>query len=136
MDMSHLSCKKKLKVLNDDSFILPLEEISQKGEKMRPISHKKKTHLGKSCVTMKDLMVKFYEKYELSDVVCGELSRSSGKTSESKSKTKHSVLKLSMQLRIFLQRSEYSFERGEFCKNKTKISLPGPIFHVFSRYRI
>ena len=29
-----------------------------------------------------------------------------------------------MQLRIFLQRSEYSFEKYEYCKNKTKIALP------------
>ena len=32
---------------------------------MRPISHEKKTHLGKSCVTMTYLMVKFYEKISL-----------------------------------------------------------------------
>ena len=38
--------------------------------KMRPISHEKKTHLGKNCVTMTDLMNKFYEKTELSDVIC------------------------------------------------------------------
>ena len=62
MDMSYLSCQKKFKVLNDDSFILPLKEISQKGKVMRPISHEKMTHLGNSCVTMTDLMDKFYEK--------------------------------------------------------------------------
>ena len=32
----------KPKVLNDDSFILRLEEISHKGEKMRPITHEKR----------------------------------------------------------------------------------------------
>ena len=59
-----LTChaKKKAKVLNYDSFILPLEEISQKGKTMRPISHEKKNHLGKICVIMIDLMDKFYEK--------------------------------------------------------------------------
>ena len=40
--------KKKAKVLNDDSFIFPLEEISQKGKVMRLISHEKNNHLGKS----------------------------------------------------------------------------------------
>ena len=29
-----------------------------------------------------------------------------------------------MQLRIFLQRSEYSYETDEYCKNKTKFALP------------
>ena len=61
---THLTChaRKRGKVLNDDSFILPLEDISQKGKRMRPISHEKMTHLGKSCVTMTDLMETFYEK--------------------------------------------------------------------------
>ena len=60
---------KKSRVLNDDSFILTLEEISHKGKRMRPISHEKMTRLGKSCVTMTDLMDKFYGKTELSDVI-------------------------------------------------------------------
>ena len=47
-----LTCHtKKPKVLNDDSFIFPLEEISQKGKKTRPIAHEKNTHLVKNCVT-------------------------------------------------------------------------------------
>ena len=58
--MSYLSCKKKL--LKDDSFIMSLEEISQEEKHLRPISHEKKTHLGKSFVTMTVLMVKFYKK--------------------------------------------------------------------------
>ena len=37
---------------------------------IKPIIHETNTHLGKSCVTMTDLMVKFYEKTELSDVIC------------------------------------------------------------------
>ena len=53
---------KKSKVLNDDLFIFPLEEISQKGKRMRPISHEKMTNLGKSCVTMTYFMDKFYDK--------------------------------------------------------------------------
>ena len=59
--MSYLSRPKK-KLLSDDSFILPLEEISQKGKRMRPISHEKKNHFGKSCVTVTDLMDNFFEK--------------------------------------------------------------------------
>ena len=35
-----------------------------------------------------------------------------------------SVLKPPMNLRIFLQRSEYSVEIDEYCRNRTKISLP------------
>ena len=31
-------------------------------EKLRPISHKKMTHLAKSCVTMNGLVVEFYDK--------------------------------------------------------------------------
>ena len=55
-----LTCNaKKKKVLNDDSFIFPLGDISQKLKKMKPISHEKKNHLGKSCVTMTDLMDTF-----------------------------------------------------------------------------
>ena len=50
------------KVLKHDTFILPLREISHKKKKLRPISHEKKAHLAKSCVTMNDLMVKFDEK--------------------------------------------------------------------------
>ena len=49
---------------------------------MRPISHEKKTHLGKICVTVTYLMVKFYEKTKLSDVICEGYSKSSGLTSK------------------------------------------------------
>ena len=49
---------------------------------MRPISHEKKNHLGKSCVTMTDLMDKFYEKTEFIDVQCEECTNSSGTTSK------------------------------------------------------
>ena len=55
-------------------------EKYHKKKKLRPISHEKKTHLGKSCVTMTDLMVKFYENNQLSDFICEECSKSSGKT--------------------------------------------------------
>ena len=29
-----------------------------------------------------------------------------------------------MQLRIFLQRPEFNFQKNEYCKNRTKIALP------------
>ena len=41
-------------------------------KKMRSISHEKETRLRKSCVTMTDFMVKFYEITELSDVIYEE----------------------------------------------------------------
>ena len=53
---------KKLKVLDYNSFILPMEKNITEGKKKIPISHERKTNLGKSCVTMTDLMVNFYEK--------------------------------------------------------------------------
>ena len=81
MDMYYLSCK-KAKVLNYDSFIFSLEEISQKEKRIRPISHERNTHLGKSCVTMTYLMDKFYEKTELIDVIYEECTKSSGTTSK------------------------------------------------------
>ena len=72
--MTCLTCHatKPPNIFNDFSFILPLEEISKKGKKMRSTSHEKMTHLGKRCVTMTDLMYKFYETTELSDVICDE----------------------------------------------------------------
>ena len=37
-----------------------------------------------------------------------------------------------MQLRIFLQRSEYNGVRYEYCKNKTKNALPSQYYMYFS----
>ena len=47
---------KSPKLFKDFVFILPLEEISREGKNTIKTSHEKKTHLGKSCVTMTDLM--------------------------------------------------------------------------------
>ena len=68
--MTCLTCHatKYPNIFIDFSCILPLEEMSQR-EKMRSTSHEKMTNLGKSCVTMTDLMDKFYETAELSDVI-------------------------------------------------------------------
>ena len=89
MDISYLSCKNKLKVLNYDPSILPLKEISHKETKIKPISHEKNTHLGKSYVTMTDLMVKFYKNTELSGFICEEFSKSSGLTSKANFEKNH-----------------------------------------------
>ena len=74
---------KSPKLFKDFAFILPLEEISKEGKNMRKTSHEKKTHLGKSCVTMTDLMDKFYEKTELSDVIYDHCTKSSLSTRKS-----------------------------------------------------
>ena len=55
---------KKTKLLKDNSFFVTLQEITHKNKIWRAISHEKKTHLAKSCITMKDLMIKFYEKLD------------------------------------------------------------------------
>ena len=61
---------------------------------MRQMSHEKMTNLGKSCVTMIDLMDFFLnEKTELSDVICKECTNSSGATSKINFERKQSVLK-------------------------------------------
>ena len=49
-----------------------------KRKNTRKISHEKNTHLGKSCATMTDLMDKFYETNELSDVICDTCTKSRG----------------------------------------------------------
>ena len=74
------------------------------------------THLGKSCVTMTDLMDKFYETAELSDVICDKCTKSRCTARKSNFAT--------MQLRISLQRSNYNMENSAYCRNKTKIALP------------
>ena len=50
---------------------------------MRKISHEKKTHLGKSCVTMTDFMDKFYGTTELRGVICDNCTKSSITTRKS-----------------------------------------------------
>ena len=74
---------KSPKIFKDFAFILSLEEISKEGKNTRKISHEKKTHLGKSCVTMTDFMEIFYETTELSDVICDNCTKSSLTTRKS-----------------------------------------------------
>ena len=85
---------KSPKIFKDFAFILPLEEISKKGKKTRKISHEKKTHLGKSCVTMTDLIDKFYETTELSDVICDNCTKSSLTTRKSNSKKRKNSIEI------------------------------------------
>ena len=70
---------------------------------MRTISHEKMTHLGKSCVTMTDLMDKIYETTELSDVICDEFSKSSGTTRKSnlkKTETTNATKNISSKIQL------------------------------------
>ena len=61
--------KRSPKISKDFSLNISLEQNFEYGKKLRQISHEKKTHLEKSCVTMKDLINKFDETNELSDVI-------------------------------------------------------------------
>ena len=99
-----LTCNttKSPKIFKNFSFILPLEKISKKGKNTRKISHEKNNHLGKSCVTMTDLMDKFSETNELSDVICDNCTKSSLTTRKSNFEKKKTVLKSPMQPRISL----------------------------------
>ena len=74
-----LTCetKKIPKISKNFSLILSFEQNFEYAKKFRQTSHEKKTHLGKSCVTMKYLMNIFNETNELSDVICDECSNAS-----------------------------------------------------------
>ena len=100
-----------------------MEQNFEYTKKARRISHEKKTYLGKSCVTMNDLMSKFYETNELSDVICDECSKVSGTEQKSNFEKNQSILSAPMQLRISLQRTEYNWETEIYIKNKNKITL-------------
>ena len=63
---------------------------------------------------MKDLMNKFYETNELSDVTYDKFSNASGTEQISNFETKLSVVSAAMQLRISLQRTEYNRETDSF----------------------
>ena len=104
------------KIAKNISFILLSEQSFEYTKKVRRISHEKKTHLGKSCVTMNDLMSKFYESNELSDVICDECSKVSGTEQKSNFETKQSIVSASIQLRISLQRTEYNWETEIYIK--------------------
>ena len=90
------------KITKDFSLILSLENKFEYTKKFRRISHEKKTHLGNSCVTMKDLMNTFYETNELSDVICEECSKVSGTEQRSNFESKQSVVSAPIKLQISL----------------------------------
>ena len=73
-------------------------------------------------------MEQFYKTNELSNVICDTCTNSSGTKKNPILKQKKSVVKAPMQLRTYLQRSEYNVETDSFCKNKTKIALSAQYF--------
>ena len=114
--MAYFSCHQNIcpKILKDESFFLSLEGIISNNKKLTPICHDKMTHLAYNCVTMNELMDKFYENTELGDVICENWSKISGKISKTKLEKYQSVLNPPMQLRVFLQISEYNGVRDEY----------------------
>ena len=123
IDMTYLSCHKSSKNIEGLRIYFTFGRNTKGREEMRKISHEKKTHLGKSCVTMKDFMDKFYETTELGDVICDNCTKSSIKTKKSNFEEK-TVLKSPMQLRTSIQISHLNVENNIFCKNRIKIALP------------
>ena len=61
------------------------------------------THFSKNCVNMNEFIDKFYEKTELSDVICEKCSKLSGKISKANFEKHQSVLKPPMNLITVLQ---------------------------------
>ena len=100
------------KVIKYDYFIMLLGRIILKN-KRTPICYDKMTHLTISCVTMKELLDKFHETIELSDVLCEYCSSINSKISNSRFEKYQSVLSPSLQLRIFLQISKCNGERDD-----------------------
>ena len=95
---TYLTCetKRSPKISKEFLLIVSLEQNSEYGKFLRQISHEKNTHLGKSCMTMKYLMNRFYETNEFSDVICDEYSNASGTEQKSNFETKQSVVKAPM----------------------------------------
>ena len=88
------------------------KEFHQK--QLRYISHDKMAHLANNCVTMNEFMDNFYENNELSDVICEHCYKLGGKISKANLKKHQSVLKTPMNIRIFLQGSDYNVEIYEY----------------------
>ena len=70
---------------------------------------------------MNELMDRFYENAELNDVICENCSRTNDKISKVNIEKNQSVLNPPMQLRIFLQISEYNDVRYEYLKKKLSL---------------
>ena len=65
---------------------------------------------------MNELMDEFDEKTELNDVICENCPKISGKISKATFGKHQSVINPPIQLRIFLQRSEYNGVRNEYLQ--------------------
>ena len=72
---------------------------------------------------MNESMDIFYEKTELSDVICENCPKLGGETSKANFEKHQSVLNSPMQRRMFHQISEYNGVRDEYCKKKN-IAFP------------
>ena len=68
-----------------------MEGITSNYKKLTPICHDKLTHLAHHFVTMNELMDTFYENIDLSDVICENCSKISGKISNTKSEKSVSI---------------------------------------------
>ena len=123
--MTCLSCHQNnpSRVLKYDSFIFPLGEISHKKKNWGPLVTIKWILWPRNVLPWTNWWLNF-TKNEFSDVVCEVCSKLSDNSFKANIEKHQSVLKPMMQLRIFLQRSEYKFQRDEYDKDKIIISLP------------
>ena len=86
--------------------------------KQTSIRHDKFTHLGQNCITLKILFDGFYDKTELSDVICENLSKNNGKSIRFRFEKYKLVINQPTQIIILLQRTEYSHKTSEYRKKK------------------
>ena len=74
------------------------------------------TNLSKNCVTMNELIDKFYENTKPSDITCEKCPKLSGKSIRNNFEKNQSVLKPTINLMIFIQRPQNNFERYEYLQ--------------------
>ena len=82
--------------------------------KQLSICHDKFSHFPQNCITLKNLFYTFYEKIDLSYLICEKLSIINGYISSSKSENYQSLLNPPMQLKLLLQKTEYYHKTGEY----------------------
>ena len=101
--MTFLYChhNKSPNTLEDEYFILSLDRISLKN-KQTSISHNKFTHLAQNYVGLNQIFDKFYEKTELSGLICENSTNNNGERSSYNFEKYPSVINPPMQLMIFL----------------------------------
>ena len=98
-----------------------------------PISHDKNNHLAKTCVTMKYLMVEFYWKTKLSDVISDEYSNLSGEA------TKPNFVKTSVSIKTTNATQNISSKIRVKSSNRWKTierSLPALYSIYFQQYML